>query len=309
MKKRIHYRQAHSIPNSLALVSGIALALSPNLQPAQAQSFFTDFSTTPSGYPAAGNQFVGANNNSSTALQPFGTPNGNAAGWSEGSSTTSGWLVPEAASGSYAGGVALGSGNPTTSPGSGQSYIGALNLSSYLDGNGISMLTFDVMAPTVGSGAQVMVAGYYDGDADGAFVQAADTGVFAGINGNQQFGIRGAAFGSTYQSGVQPVAGDWYQITLTYDYLGSGNAGNSATIAAFNLTTGSAVNLGGTGGDFTATGASLFGSENPSTDEGIVARVSGPALLDDIAVVPEPGVVSMLAGGLGMLLIVLRRQR
>jgi hypothetical protein len=53
----------------------------------------------------------------------------------------------------------------------------------------------------------------------------------------------------------------------------------------------------------------LFGSENPSTDEGIVARVSGPALLDDIAVVPEPGVVSMLAGGLGMLLIVLRRQR
>ena len=181
-------------------------AFSLGLQTASPQVTFDPsegYPTAPAGFTPSGSAV-----NSSTTAIAFGS--GNAEGWTLSSSTATGLVVSATSSGSFAGDQALGTG--TTS--SGQTYIGALNLGL----NGISSFTFDVY-DSVGISAQATVGGYYNAGSDGQFHQSADTGVVGGILSNEQFGIRGANFGTAYGSGVAPTLNNWYQLTLTYNYV------------------------------------------------------------------------------------------
>ena len=287
----------------LASVASIA-AISFGLQTALAQTYTIGFETSEGYASAAGGPVAftsGTPVNNATASIPFGLPNGNAQGWTASSSTTAGELVATISSGSYVGGQALG--GTTGTPSGATTYIGALNLGFT---SGFTSLMFDVMSPALVSD-QAAMGGWYDANADGTYNQTPETGVVGGIVGGN-FGIRQANFGTTYSSGVAPTAGDWYQVTLAYNYVAASSSLNSATLNVYNLTTGRQVNLGGTGGDFTEVGATLFDNganvaANPATYQGIYARVTGDGLIDNIGVTaaPEPTSIAMLSGGLCLL--------
>lgn len=308
MKKSAKYFLAHAAARRLTLFSGSVLGacflMGPQAAKAQYQ-FITGFGTSEiPAYPAAPAAFTaGTPVNSSTSAIAFGGANGNSEGWTASSSSSAGALVTVAASGSFTGGQALTS--TTTSPGSGTTYIGALQVSDLYGGVGIESLQFDASVTADSSASFATLGGWYDGESNGEFVQDTGTGVVGGILSGGDFGIRAANFGNSYSSGVLATPGDWYQITLTYDY-----AANSAMLAAYNLTTDAAVNLEGVGGDYVETISGLYSSANPSAYEGVVARVTGTGELTDLYVqpVPEPGIMSITAVGFGCLLVGLRRR-
>jgi hypothetical protein len=297
MKQFQSHLSSLSRNRQLAVALGVS-ALGLSLQLASAQLYVTGFETS-EGYPAAGNNFTtNAPVNNAVNSIPFN----DTMGWTASSSTSPGYIVTTTSSGSYVGGQALRS--ASGSPGSGQSYIGTLDL----DLSGILMLSFDVCSPSPASGAQAMIGGWYDANLDSMYNQNPETGVTGGLTGATQFGMRiNNMGGTTYNSGVAPIADNWYNITLTYDF-----ANNTALLDVFNLTANSVVDLNGAsaGTTFSATAANLYGATpvNPLTYQGVVLRASGTALLDNVIVVPEPSSVAlMVVGGFGMLALMRRR--
>jgi hypothetical protein len=274
-------------------ISGCILGL--GLVSGSAATFVAGFEIA-EGYSTAPNAFTGTATNNATRSIPFSGP----LGWTGSSSSAGGALVATTSSGSYVGGQALTS--ALGSPGGTSTYIGARNLGL----GGITSLEFDAMAPVLAS-AQSTFGGWYDANLDGAFNQTPETGVVGGILGSGFFGVRASNYGTSYSSSVAPEASKWYHVTLSYNF-----AGNSATLSVFNLTDNVAVNLGGTGGNYTATAANLFGATpvNPATYQGVVTRVTAQGFIDNLALtpVPEPGTASMmLLGGFGMWSLLRRR--
>ncbi len=244
------------------------------------------------GYAAGA--FVNATVNSSNTAHPF---TGNVQGWSTGTSTNTGTVIATTTSGDYVGGQAIS----TTTNGNGASYIGAIDLGL----NGFTSITFDVgtqPGATVGQ-ASAYVGGYHDANDDSQFTQNAEIGPSGGII-NGQLGIRAANYGSSSLSGVSATAGEFYRITVGLDF-----STNTITLDAVNLSQGSvAVDLNGVaeGNTFSVTDAAYFAGVNPSDYAGVVARVSGFGVVDNINVVPEPA--AAVLGGLGALMMLRRRR-
>jgi hypothetical protein len=286
-------------PINLTILGAAVLGAFSMLPSAKAQyQLVADFSTS-EGYPAATAAFTTTTPaNNAGANNPF---TGNSQGWSTSSSTAAGSLVtpPNISFLNDPSAQALTS--TATNPSGSTTVETALNAGL----PGITGLQFDLYYN--GGNQQVWAAGYFDGGSTGGFIQNNDVGVSGGVMNNGNFGIRQAGSGTSYYSSYTPTVGDWYQITLTYNYLGQNNAGNSATIGIYDLSTAAQI------GTFTQAGASLFSAngawENPATDSGVVVRVSSANMLTCISVqpVPEPGLVALSAIG-GLMMLFLRRR-
>lgn len=237
----------------------------------------------------------------------FSPSSGNAApafngqqGWSASTSTDAGQILTVTSSGSYVGGQAL------STVGNANTYIGAKNTGL---AGGFTSFSMNVQGSSSFAG-EVYAGGWADANNDNAFVQTeaallaglVSTGTAAGAPLN--FGFRPNNFGNRIATGVAPVIGNWYSLTIGLNY-----ATLTATLDAVNLTTNTVVDLNGAaaGNQYSVSLTAAGFGANPATYKGVVARVSDNSVLDNVAV-PEPTTWAMLtAAGLGA--AVLRRRR
>ena len=212
-------------------------------------------------------------------------------GWSRSTSTSTGNIFTNSASGLYAGNSQALTGSVTTTS---ETYIGAKAV------GGLDSFSFEFLYNAVELG----IGGWNDDNADSLFDQT-ETEFMAGVvsSSGYKFGVRGANFGTRFSTGTVGTPGSWYRMTVTPN-----SVAKTVTLGVFNLTTNTAVALGTSVFNLTTE----FGVATTAY-EGIAARVtsstaaSGTGAIDNIQIIPEPNAAALL-GGLGMLSLLRRRR-
>lgn len=209
-------------------------------------------------------------------------------GWSANVSAGGQAVVTTTSSGLYAGGQGV----------QGNSYIGAK--STPLAGNQIQ---YDFHFQTGTSSNERVSSGFWV-DSGNATFEASEFGASGGLISGATFGVRGANYGTEFDSGVAPSPGTWYQVLLSYD-----DPTSTVTMDVVDLTNGGVVvdlDPGGAGTSFTHTFTSEYG-EPVSGADGTAIRTSGNYTIDNVYSVPEPSIAAL--GILGLAGLLRRRAR
>ncbi len=223
-----------------------------------------------------------------------------------------GHVVTTTSSGAYAGGQGLRGANSANN-GNG-TYLNAVAPVGNVPN--ISQIQFDLYwNSSISTSEQVGIGRWYDLDDNGIYSgphggggQHPEAGILGGLvnDSGSKFGFRDASLlggqgtGTGNSSGVAPANDTWYQITITFD-----DDNFIATLDVYDLMNEQVVDLDplgeGTSFSKTFTESTYFPYGNSGDAAGVVLRVSGGYIVDNIYVIPEPGPLLLAFGALGIL--------